>query len=331
MPDQSRAPVRDVLVVGDINRDVLVRPDRPIERGTDVPAQIRQRPGGAGANVAVELGRLGTATTLAGCVGAIDSTPISDLIRATGVQLALRACGGLPTGTIVVIIDADGERSMASDRGANLALTEADLPEALIAEHRHLHVSGYTLLDPGTRAAAVSAIGRAQALGRTVSVDPASVAPLRGYGVEHFLSDIEGIDVLLPNADEAHELSGFLDVEQAALCLAEQFPLVAVTCGAAGALWADRSGVLRRPSLARRDHVMDTTGAGDAFTAGLLAAWLDGQSPTDCLDAGQRSAAAVVARWGAREGRPSSRRSWCGSTNSGQHRNKTDRDGQGAG
>jgi len=299
MTDQSRRPVRDVLVVGDINFDVLVRPERPIEHGTDVSAEIRQRPGGAGANVAVGLGRLGVATTLAGCVGSSDSEPISDRIRAAGVQPALRGVNDIPTGTIVAIIGADGERSMASDRGANLALTEADLPEALIAAHRHLHVSGYTLFEPGTRGAAVTAIGRAQALGRTVSVDPASVAPLRGYGVEAFLTDIGGIDMLLPNTEEAQVLSGLMDVEQAALCLAGKFPMVAVTCGAAGALWADHGLVLRRPSLAGPGQVLDTSGAGDAFTAGLLAAWLDGRSPTSCLDAGQRSAAAVVTGWGA--------------------------------
>jgi sugar/nucleoside kinase (ribokinase family) len=299
MADLPQPPTGDVLVVGDINLDVLVRPERPIEDGTDVAAEIRQRPGGAGANVAAWLGRLGVATTLAGCVGASDSGPICDLLRTVGVQLALRTCSDLPTGAIVAIIGTDAERSMASDRGANRALTEYDLPEALIAAHRHLHVSGYTLLDAETRRTALTAIGRAQALGRTVSVDPASVAPLREYGVEGFLTDIAGIDVLLPNASEAQVLSGFLDVEQAAVSLATKFPVVAVTCGASGALWADRGGVLHRPSLAGPGPVLDTTGAGDAFTAGLLTAWLDDRSPTSCLDAGQQQAATVVARWGA--------------------------------
>lgn len=292
-------PRRDVLVVGDVNLDVLVRPQVAIEHGTDVAAEIRHRPGGAGANVAVGLGLAGVSTTLAGCVGDRDSGPVTELIRARGVQLALRTVRDARTGTIVAVIDPDGERSMASDRGANLDLRADDLSEDLIAAHRHLHISGYMLFEAGTRRAAVTAIGRARALGRTVSIDPASTAPLRAYGVQAFLRDIEGIDLLLPNSEEARALSGHADIEQAARALAKDFPVVAVTCGAAGALWADQNGVLARPAIADRRSVLDTTGAGDAFTAGLLAAWLAGAAPIDCLDAGQQVAADAVARWGA--------------------------------
>lgn len=292
-------PRLEVLVVGDVNLDVLVRPERPIEDGTDVPAEIRQRCGGAGANVAVGLSRLGVATTLAGCVGEANADLVMDLIRASGVHLALRSVSGTLTGAIVAIIGPDGERSMASDRGANLALREHDLSEELIAAHRHLHISGYALFAPGTRRAALTAIHLARVRGVTVSVDPASAAPLRAYGGRAFLDDIEGIDLLLPNAEEAQILSGCPDIERAAQALAAAFPAVAVTCGAGGALWADRQGLLRRPTQAAQSKVLDTTGAGDAFTAGLLAAWLDGQPPIRCLDAGQRQAADAVARWGA--------------------------------
>lgn len=289
----------DVLVVGDVNLDVLVRPERPIEGGTDVPADIRQRPGGAGANVAVGLARLGVPVTLAGCVGATDSASIIEDLKGAGVRLALRAVSDLATGAIVAIIDPDGQRNMASDRGANLALSEADLSESLIAEHRHLHVSGYTLFDVGTRSAALTAIGRALALGSTVSVDPASVAPLREYGIADFLSDVDGVHLLLPNGDEALALAGLTDIAAAAASLARSFSVVAVTCGADGALWAARSGILRQPTSTRSGPVLDTTGAGDAFTAGLLAAWLSGSTPTQCLATGQDAAARAVTRWGA--------------------------------
>lgn len=288
-----------MLVVGDINFDILVRPERAIERGTDVPAQIVRRPGGAAANVAVGLGRLGVSTTLVGCVGDADSGPVIELVRAAGVHLALRTVRAARTGAIVAIIGPDGERSMASDRGANLTLQEADVPEELIAGHRHLHVSGYALLDPGPRSAALTAIRRALALGRTVSLDPASVAPIQAYGAARFRADIEGISLLLPNADEALALTGSAQVDEAARVLALSYPVVAVTCGSEGALWAERAQLLRRPAAAAAGAVIDTTGAGDAFTAGLLAARLAGRDPSSCLDTGLRSAAQVVARWGA--------------------------------
>lgn len=285
--------------MGDVNLDVLVRPRRPIEHGTDVPAEIRQRPGGAGANVAVGLARLGMSTTLVGCVGASDASAVIEALHAAGVQLSLRSVGQARTGAIVAIVGADGERSMASDRGANCALRESDIGEELIAGHRHLHVSGYSFFDRGTGSAARTAIGRARALGRTVSVDPASVAPMRAYGVAKFRAEITPVDLLLPNSDEAMLLSGSTEIEAAVSDLVRTFPVVVVTRGASGALWADRGGVHQRPAPVLAGPVVDTTGAGDAFTAGLLAAWLAGRAPTDCLDAGQRRAAEVVTRWGA--------------------------------
>lgn len=296
MPDTA---IHDVLVVGDVNRDMLVAPERPIEQGTDVPAEIRQRAGGAGANVAVGLAGLGMATTLAGCIGAGDAGAITDLLDSAGLRLAVRSVTDARTGAVVAIIGPDGERSMASDRGANLALREGDLSAALIAAHRHLHVSAYSMFHPDTRAAVCTAIDRAKALGLTVSVDPASVGPLRAYGIAAFRADIAGIDLLLPNAAEALALSGLSEVEPAGRQLARSFPVVALTCGAEGALWVDERDVLRRCAADPPGRVVDTTGAGDAFTAGLLAAWLNRQSPTECLDAGLRAAARVVARWGA--------------------------------
>ncbi len=295
----SRAASHDVLVMGDVNLDVLVRPDRPIEYGTDVAAEIRQRPGGAGANVALGLTRLGMSTTLVGCVGQDDAGAVIGPLRAAGVQVSLRAVNQARTGAIVAIVGPDGERSMASDRGANRALCATDVTDELIAAHRHLHVSGYSMFDPATGPVVRAVIARAKALGRTVSVDPGSVAPLRAYGETRFLADVASVDLLLPNKDEAMALSGSTGVVAGARALAQTFPVVVVTRGAAGALWADRSGVCERPAPALPGPVLDTTGAGDAFTAGLLAAWLTGESPLDCLDAGQRAAAETVTRWGA--------------------------------
>ncbi|MBA3340077.1 MAG: sugar kinase [Geodermatophilaceae bacterium] len=291
--------IQDVLVVGDANLDVLVAPERPIEHGTDVPAEIRLRPGGAGANVALGLARLGVSTTLAGCIGATDAGAVIRPLDNAGVQLALRAVSDARTGAVVAIIGAHGERSMASDRGANLALREADLGPDLIGAHRHLHISAYSMFDPDTGAAVCTAIDRAKALGVTVSVDPASVAPLRAHGLAKFLADIAGVELLLPNTDEALALSGQSDVESAARHLALAFPVVATTCGPHGAVWADQKRVLAQPASVAPGPIVDTTGAGDAFTAGLLAAWLADGTPIECLDAGQRAAAQVVRRWGA--------------------------------
>jgi ribokinase len=133
-----------------------------------------------------------------------------------------------------------------------------------------------------------------------VSVDPASTGPLVRYGVEEWLADTAGAHVLLPNADEARVLTGCADVAAAAHALAARHRIVAVSMGADGALWASGDVLVHRP--AHRTTVVDTTGAGDAFASGLLAAWLrtPGIDPADALDAGLARAAEVVRRPGAR-------------------------------
>jgi sugar/nucleoside kinase (ribokinase family) len=214
------------------------------------------------------------------------------------VSLQLRVIPGAATGTIVSLVEPDGQRSMLADRGANLELRPADLPA--LPARGHLHLSGYTLFDGGPRAAGLAAVAAAVVAGCTISVDPASTGPLADYGVSRWLADTAAATVLFPNADEARLLTGCADVEAAARALAERHPVVAVSLGADGALWASADRLVHRP--AHSTTVVDTTGAGDAFAAGLLSAWLPDPDldPAIALDAGLALAAEVVRRPGAR-------------------------------
>lgn len=288
-----------VVVVGDVATDVVVVLAGEPAPGSDRPASIRSRGGGAGANVAVHLAALGVPVTLVGCVGedAAAAGHRAELDSA-GVRLALRTVAGAVTGTVVSLVEPGGQRSMLADRGANLALEPGDLPP--LPPGGHLHLSGYTLLDPGPRAAGLAALERAAAAGCTISVDPASTGPLGRYGVGRWLEDTAPATVLLPNADEARLLTGCADVADAARALALRHAVVAVSLGAEGALWASGDVLVHRP--AHPADVVDTTGAGDAFAAGLLAAWLAASEvdPAAALDAGLARAAEVVRRPGAR-------------------------------
>jgi ribokinase len=288
-----------VVVVGDVATDVVVVLAGAPAPGSDRPASIRSRGGGAGANVAVHLAQLGMPVLLAGCIG--DDAPGAGLVAeltAAGVGLALRTVPGAATGTIVSLVEPGGQRSMLADRGANLDLRPDDVPTP--APGGHLHLSGYTLLDPGPRAAGLAALAAAAAAGCTVSVDPASTGPLAAYGVDRWLADTAGATVLLPNADEARLLTGCGDPADSARALAQRHPVVAVSLGADGALWASGGVLVHRP--AQPADVVDTTGAGDAFAAGLLAAWLADPAgdPARALDAGLARAAQIVGRLGAR-------------------------------
>jgi ribokinase len=288
--------VSRVVVLGDVMVDVVVRLSGPLAPGSDAPAVIRFHAGGSAANTAAWLAAAGGDAVFVGRAGDDErGHRAREELVAAGVDARVAADPELPTGTCLVLVGPDGERTMAPDAGANDSLSEADLPDELLAEGGHLHVGGYALLRAGSRRAARSAIGRALKADMTVSVDPSSSALLTG----EFLDHAEGAGLLLPNASEAHALTGDSDPERAARALADRFGEVVVTLGPAGALWTDGYEVLRAAAVPVEEPV-DTTGAGDAFAAGLLSARASGASTAEALAAGCRLAARAVVSPGAR-------------------------------
>ena len=285
-----------IVVLGDVMVDVVTRLSAPLAPGSDAPAVIRFHGGGSAANTAAWLAEAGADPVLVGRVGDDErGRGARDELRAAGVDARLVADPELPTGTCVVLVGPDGERTMAPDAGANDALTDADLADELLASAEHLHVAGYALLRPGSRPAARAAISRALSRGMTVSVDPSSAALLS----PEFLDHAEGAGLLLPNVEEARMLSGEADPERAARALAARFDEVVVTLGADGALWTDGRETVRADAVPV-EAAVDSTGAGDAFAAGLLAARLNGAAPAEALAAGARLAAEAVRRPGGR-------------------------------
>jgi ribokinase len=284
-----------VVVVGDLMVDVVARLRGPLARGSDTPARLERRGGGQGANVAAWLAACGVPVAFVGCAGddATGREAVAEL-EAAGVDARVAFDPERLTGTCLVLVEPSGERTMVPDAGANDALAVEDLP----AGATHLHLAGYALLREGSRAAAVTALALARERRMTTSLDPSSAAPLAGVGPARFLEWAGPVDLLLPNAEEAAVLSGDADPEQAALALAAAAREVVVKLGADGALWSDGRRVVHVPALDRTP--VDSTGAGDAFAAGLLSAWRPGDDPAPALAAGCRAAAEAVKRSGAR-------------------------------
>ena len=289
-----------VLVVGDLMVDVVAWASAPLAHASDTPAQVTTHPGGGGANVAARLAEDGVPAVLVARAGDDPAGRAAlDELRRAGVRTRVATDPIRPTGTCVVIVEPDGERTMLPDRGANAALAPADLPMEEFTAATHLHLSGYTLLDPGSRSAGLVALEHARTAGLTVSVDPASAAPLRAVGGDAFRHWVAGADLLLPNAEEAAVLTGARDAEAAAWALARDGTEVVITLGAAGALWSDGERV-ERVRAAPAPAPVDSTGAGDAFTAGWLAARLAGAEPREALEAACERAAAALGDAGAR-------------------------------
>ena len=285
-----------VVVLGDVMVDVVVRLSRPLARASDAPATIRFHGGGSAANTAAWLAAVGAGPALVGRVGRDErGRGAIEELRAGGVDARPAVDPELPTGTCLVLVGSDGERTMAPDPGANDALKEGDLEDELLQAADHLHVAGYALLRPGSRPAAKAAIRRALKSGISVSVDPSSSALLSPA----FLDWAAGAGLLLPNAPEAQALTGEGDPERAARKLAERFGEVVVTLGPDGALWTDGGDVVRAAAVPV-EAVEDSTGAGDAFAAGLLSDRLAGAASADALAAGCELAARAVSTAGAR-------------------------------
>jgi sugar/nucleoside kinase (ribokinase family) len=281
-----------VIVVGDLVTDIVAVYSGQLAVGTDTPAQIKLTGGGAAANTAAWLASRGVPVTLVGVVGTDPAgADLVAALTALGVDCAVRRAPQAPTGSVVVLSQED-ERTMLNDRGANTLLASADIDAVLggASDAVHLHLSGYVLFDEACRPAGRHALTAARGGGLTTSVDAASAGPLREVGGAAFAEWVRGADLLFANDDEARVLPDPLDgyVRHAVNKHGDQ-----------GASWHTAGQPpVRVP--AEQVRVVDVTGAGDAFAAGLLAAWLAGAGPEDALRAGARLGSRAVQASGAR-------------------------------
>ncbi len=293
------------MVCGDVINDVLVKPRDATMPGSDTPATIRVRPGGAGANQAAWMAHLGAQVTFAGRVGARDAEYHRRELGSFGVSAHLAEDDQAGTGTIVIMVAPDGERNMFTDRGANLRLRRSDLPDSLFEDAAVLHLTGHTFSEPALLEVALSLLGQARSRGMAVTVDPASATYLARMEPGAFLRWTEGAAVCFPNRDEAAVLAGEADPVTMAARLTRHYGVVLLKLGAQGCLLAV-PGEAPVPIPAYPARARDSTGAGDAFCGAFMSRWLAAgpDLPTAGLAAAAefaaRTAASVVTRLGAR-------------------------------
>src|SRR6202020_1136167 len=290
-----------IVVIGDLMTDTVAHATLPLARGSHTPAKVTTHRVGSGATVAAWAAADGADVAFIGRRGADIAGRNRDMeLMGYGVDARLVMDPERPTGTCVVMVTHKGERTMLSDPGANAALSPDDLPHALFIPGAHLHVSGSPLLSEGSRSAGLAAIEYSRRAGMTASVDAASAAPLERAGAEPFLELSSGAVLLFVNAAQAKVLTGRDDAEQSARVLTAWYPHVAVKLGAEGALFYANGRPPVRVPAPPVDRVIDGTGAGDAFVAGFLPAWLDKKPPGEALSGGCRLAAHALNLIGAR-------------------------------
>jgi sugar/nucleoside kinase (ribokinase family) len=289
------SPIPGVLVtVGDLVEDVIVWSDAPTRHATDNACVIRRSRGGSAANVAAFASGLMPARFI-GCVG---EDPVADLLTSElaghGVDVRVQRRGR--TGTIVVIVDSGGERTMYPDRAAAADLSE--VPEAWLESAAVLHVPSYCFAAEPAATSVLRLVGHARQAGVPVSLDASSTGMIEEYGLARYLDLMDSIGpaVFFANSHEAR----LLDVTR--LQFAET--LTVVKNGAGSTIVTPPGGAPRAVPVPEAPPARDSTGAGDAFAAGFLAARAHGADPVEAARAGHDLARSVLFSPGATSSRP---------------------------
>ena len=290
-----------VLCIGDVMLDVIteieVVPNK-VNYGSDTPAKISTHGGGAAGNVASWLTRTDAQATIVAHVGndSAGSALVSEF-DVLGVGHKNLVVEGAHSGVVVVLVDPTGERTMFPDNGANSGLTLSDLPN--LDGFNAVYLSGYSPLDPLSRAGVLEMITKIRSAGIPIYFDPASVGGMMQANLAEVKSWIALMDVILLNEEEAMYLTGESNTENALRQLNQDCPVVVIKRGAAGAIGCARGSSAVSVS-ALPTTVVDTTGAGDSFAAGFIAQYALTKNMELSLASGAKVAAHCVAIVGAR-------------------------------
>ena len=260
----------------------------------------REISGGSAANTVAGMAALGGKPMF---VGRVADDQLGGVfahdIRAAGVDFTTTAStGGAPTGRCLIVVTPDGDRTMNTYLGACQELSEADLDGDLVAASQILYLEGY-LWDPAApRAAMRKAIAIARANGRKVALTLSDVFCVEGHRADFQALLAEHVDLVFGNEHEVCALYQ-TDIDSAMAELARHSCTSVITRSAAGAIViaGGQSHIVAAEPVTR---VLDTTGAGDLFAGGFMAAMIEGRSLPDCARVGCIAAADVISHYGAR-------------------------------
>ncbi|MFA5962564.1 MAG: adenosine kinase [Sphingomonas sp.] len=257
--------------------------------------------GGSGGNTIAGVAAFGGSGAF---IGKVRDDTLGDIyrhdLRSIGVAFDTPATTtGLATARCLVLVTPDGERTMNTFLGACTGLDEDDIDPALVASAGITYLEGYLFDQPPAKVAFRKAAALARAAGRKVALTMSDSFCVHRHKDE-FLELIENhIDILFANEDEIRALYGVDDTLAAAKIAAQHVELVTVTCGAAGALLIDAQGVVE-VAASRVDAVVDTTGAGDLYAAGVLYGLSRALPLAECGRLGCAAAGEAIGHFGAR-------------------------------
>ena len=286
-----------LCVIGDLVEDIVVWLPESLNYGADTPARIVRTRGGSASNVAVFAATAARqqSRTDAGArlIAQVGNDRLGDQLVGALHDAGVDPCvvRGGRTGSIVVIVSPDGERTMITDRAASTQLQHA--PENWLKNVSLLHVPSYSLFSEPLATATRACISTAHEKNIPVSIDASSASLIKEFGVDKFRDLVRQLQpkVFFCNTDEADVMNLItqpLDLD-----------IVVIKAGARPTTLIENK-VVKTIEVEPVGEIIDTTGAGDAFAAGFLTKYGENNSDTYiCVLTGHQLAARVLRSPGA--------------------------------
>ena len=286
-----------LCVIGDLVEDIVVWLPESLNYGADTPARIVRTRGGSASNVAVFAATAARqqSRTDAGArlIAQVGNDRLGDQLVGALHDAGVDPCvvRGGRTGSIVVIVSPDGERTMITDRAASTQLQHA--PENWLENVSLLHVPSYSLFSKPLATATRACISTAHEKNIPVSIDASSASLIKEFGVDKFRDLVRQLQpkVFFCNTDEADVMNLItqpLDLD-----------IVVIKAGARPTTLIENK-VVKTIEVEPVGEIIDTTGAGDAFAAGFLTKYGENNSDTYiCVLTGHQLAARVLRSPGA--------------------------------
>ena len=281
-----------LCTIGDLVEDVVVWLNTELNIGSDTESVIRRTRGGSAANVSMFAALTGTPSRFIGQVGHDRlGSQLCEVLRDSGVDVQVISDGR--TGSIVVLVQPNGQRSFLTDRGVASHLAHFDA--MFMNDVSILHVPTYSLTDEPLASTCLQYINAARANGALISIDASSSSVLTQYGTDRYRTLIQSLspDVFLCNEDEAAVLGlgANLPMAGAVLTVIKQGPLPVIA--------VQHNGTTTEVAVTPVANIVDTTGAGDAFAAGFLPLYTQTKNINDAVAHGHAVASRVLQSPGA--------------------------------
>ena len=272
----------DVVVVGELNVVLILN---QIEKFPVLGKEILARKmtltlGSSAAIFASNLSTLGSRTAFSGKVGMDDfGDHVLTSLKAKGVNISnIVRSPDVSTGATIVLNFGE-DRAMVTHQGAMADFSIDDIPEEVLSQSKHLHVSSI-FLQPSLKKEIVKLYRKAKSLGLTTSLDP-QWDPAEKWDID-FKSVLSHVDVFMPNAKELESITGIKQMKTAMQSLSTA-NMVVVKNGSKGACLWDGNEFLDQPSFLNND-VVDSIGAGDSFDAGFIHKFIQQRPLHECLE-----------------------------------------------